>query len=136
MNKHTSLAAAVFVAVLSLPLLASAQDRDQTRDQTRDQLRDTTQSNVYGWQLMTRQERAEYRARMRSLRTAQERERFRREHHERMQERAVKSFACGSLRFRGEIHFSIRRRTRNSRVLSKENRRRAWYRKSSSTLPS
>ena len=88
MNKHTSLAAAVFVAVLSLPLLASAQDRDQTRDQTRDQLRDTTQSNVYGWQLMTRQERAEYRARMRSLRTAQERERFRREHHERMQERA------------------------------------------------
>ena len=83
MNKHTSLAAAVFVAVLSLPLLASAQDRDQTRDQTRDQLRDTTQSNVYGWQLMTRQERAEYRARMRSLRRAQERERFRREHHER-----------------------------------------------------
>ncbi len=50
--------------------------------------RDQTQSNVYGWQLMTQQERAEYGARMRSLRTAQERERFRLEHHERMQERA------------------------------------------------
>jgi hypothetical protein len=88
MSKHKVLAAAVVAAALSLPLVSLAQDRDQTRDQTRDQLRDTTQGNVYGWQLMSRQERAEYRARMRSLRTAQERERFRLEHHERMQERA------------------------------------------------
>jgi hypothetical protein len=84
MSKHKSFAAVVVAAALSFPFLSLAQDRDQARDQLRDQ----TQSNVYGWQLMTQQERAEYRARMRNLRTAQEREQFRLEHHERMQERA------------------------------------------------
>jgi hypothetical protein len=43
---------------------------------------------VYGWQLMTQQERNEYRTKMRSLKTAEERERFRLEHHKLMQERA------------------------------------------------
>lgn len=88
MSKYKSFAALAVAAALSFPLLSLAQDRDQTRDQLRDQTRDQTQSNVYGWQLMTQQERAEYGARMRSLRTEQERERFRLEHHERMQERA------------------------------------------------
>ncbi len=46
------------------------------------------QERIYGSQLMTEQERVEYRARMRTLRTAQEREQFRHEHHERMKERA------------------------------------------------
>src|SRR5574340_387628 len=43
---------------------------------------------VYGSQLMTREERAEYRARMRSMKTKEEREAFRMEHHQKMQERA------------------------------------------------
>ena len=43
---------------------------------------------VYGWQLMTQQERTEYRAKMRTLKTAEERERYRVEHHKMMQERA------------------------------------------------
>lgn len=43
---------------------------------------------VYGSQLMTPEERAEYRARMRAATTAEEREKIRREHHGRMQERA------------------------------------------------
>jgi len=43
---------------------------------------------VYGSQLMTREERAEYRARMRSLKTGEERQAFRMEHHKKMQERA------------------------------------------------
>lgn len=43
---------------------------------------------IYGQQLMTEQERAEHREQMRSLRTEEEREAFRQEHHERMQERA------------------------------------------------
>jgi hypothetical protein len=43
---------------------------------------------VYGWQLMTQQERNEYRAKMRTMKTAEERERFRLEHHKMMQERA------------------------------------------------
>lgn len=46
------------------------------------------QEQVYGSQMMTRQERAEYRARMRAAKTAGEREQIRKEHHERMKERA------------------------------------------------
>lgn len=43
---------------------------------------------VYGWQLMTEQERAEHRAKMQSMETKEERERYRMEHHQKMQERA------------------------------------------------
>ena len=51
-----------------------------------DRLRDRDQ--VYGWQLMTPAERSEYRMKMRSLKTTQERETLRRQHHEEMQKRA------------------------------------------------
>jgi len=43
---------------------------------------------IYGSELMTPQERSEYQARMRALKTEQEREAFRLEHHKKMQERA------------------------------------------------
>jgi hypothetical protein len=43
---------------------------------------------IYGSQLMTEQERLEYRERMRAATTAEERERIRLEHHAQMQERA------------------------------------------------
>lgn len=43
---------------------------------------------AYGWQLMTERERLEYRERMRSARSAEERQRIQAEHHARMQERA------------------------------------------------
>jgi hypothetical protein len=43
---------------------------------------------VYGYQLMSEQERAEHRAKMRSFQTEQEREAYRKEHHKMMQERA------------------------------------------------
>ena len=43
---------------------------------------------IYGSQLMTPQERTEYRAKMRSLKTKEEREALRMEHHQQMQERA------------------------------------------------
>lgn len=60
------------------------QDRAQTRSQTRDRDRE----QIYGSQLMTLQERAEYHRRLRALKTEEEREQFRLEHHARMQERA------------------------------------------------
>ena len=47
-----------------------------------------TQKQVYGSQLMTQQERAEHRTKMRSAKSAEEREQIRKEHHERMKERA------------------------------------------------
>ena len=43
---------------------------------------------VYGSELMTDQEREEYRERLSNAETAEERERIRSDHHERMQERA------------------------------------------------
>ena len=46
------------------------------------------EQQVYGYQLMTEQERIEHRAKMQSMKTAEERERYRIEHHKKMQERA------------------------------------------------
>lgn len=75
--------AALFVTGL---LFGSAHADDQDRLQTRDQLQSKDQ--IYGSQLMTQQERNEYRAQMRAAKTAEERERIRHEHHEQMQKRA------------------------------------------------
>lgn len=46
------------------------------------------QEQVYGSQIMTQQERIEFRARMSAATTAEEREQIRKEHHEQMQARA------------------------------------------------
>lgn len=48
----------------------------------------TGSKTIYGSQLMTPAERSAYRQKMRSLKTAQEREAFRMQHHEEMQKRA------------------------------------------------
>ena len=75
-------------AAILVPAYASfAQDRtqDQTQSQTRQTIRDR---DIYGYQLMTPQERSEYRQRMRAAKTVQEREQIRAEHHEEMQKRA------------------------------------------------
>ena len=55
-----------------------AQDRIQTQKQER----------IYGSQLMTPQERADYRAKMHAAKTPEERENIRKEHHALMQARA------------------------------------------------
>ena len=92
--KRSSLTRAVLFSVLATAttLVAAqdrdrtqAQDQDRTQTQDRDQIRD---SDIYGSQLMTQQERNQYRERMRAAQTQQERERLRAEHHERMRERA------------------------------------------------
>ena len=44
--------------------------------------------DIYGYQLMTERERSEYRERMRTAATEQERQQLRNAHHEQMQERA------------------------------------------------
>lgn len=55
---------------------------DQVQQQSK------AQSQVYGSQLMTREERIEYRTKMRSLKTREERDALQMEHHQNMQERA------------------------------------------------
>jgi hypothetical protein len=56
-----------------------------TKAQPRQRIRDR---DIYGYGMMTPQERNEYRQRMQQAQTAEERERIRAEHHERMKERA------------------------------------------------
>ena len=62
--------------------LAADQERAQERVQTQEL------EQFYGSQLMTQQERAEHRAKMRAAKSAGEREQIRKEHHERMKKRA------------------------------------------------
>lgn len=58
---------------------APAQEKAQTQKQ----------EQVYGSQLMTQQERLEYRNKMVAAKTAEEREQIRKNHHEAMKERAT-----------------------------------------------
>jgi hypothetical protein len=63
--------------------------RDVDKDQDRLRDRDRDRDQIYGSQLMTTSERSAYRKKMRSLKTSQEREAFRTQHHEEMQKRAA-----------------------------------------------
>ena len=79
----------VLVSVLAVTLslcagFAVAADQGRTQEMAQSQ----DQERIYGSQLMTRQERVEYRAKLRAAKTAEERERIRNEHHEQMKERA------------------------------------------------
>lgn len=74
--KHLSILAISLFVALGVPVPVAADSHMQARER------------VYGSEIMTQQERTEYRDRMRALKTEQEREAFRREHHQKMQERA------------------------------------------------
>lgn len=74
-----------FAGVLALPLVAAvAVENEQLEQKEQAQV----QQQVYGWQLMTDEERAEHRAKMRSATSSEEREAYRQEHHKLMQARA------------------------------------------------
>ncbi|MBK5207650.1 MAG: hypothetical protein JJD98_20340 [Polaromonas sp.] len=83
-SKLGAAAMVIAVAATGVATSAAAQDKDQERDRV--QLRD--QDRIFGSQLMTQQERIEYANRMRSMKSEQEREAFRLEHHKQMQDRA------------------------------------------------
>ena len=78
----TMLAGTLFVS--ANPLSAAEQDRTKEKIQTQSK----DQEQIYGSELMTEKERSEYRERMRSAKTEQEREKLRNEHHNRMLARA------------------------------------------------
>jgi len=69
----------VVIATLALSL-----DTAIAADQERAQQQIQKQEQIYGSQMMTPQEREEYRLKMRAAKTVEEREQIRREHHERM----------------------------------------------------
>ena len=64
-----------------------AENQDMVRNRARE-LGVDLPAPVYGQQLMTEQEQAQYRERLRTAANAQERERLQNEHRERMRERA------------------------------------------------
>ena len=79
---------AVLAGILLLapwPSTGAEQERHEERMETQQQ-----EQRAYGWQLMTPEERIEYRNRLRAAHTGQERETIRAEHHEQMKERAKK----------------------------------------------
>ncbi len=83
MLKHTMIMSAMTCALtLSSGLVMSA-DQDQTQQQEQEQ--------VYGRDLMSKQEHDEHRSRMRAAKTAEEREQIRNEMRERMKKRANES---------------------------------------------
>lgn len=81
-----ALAAAVSMSAVMTATPALAQD--QTRDQTQDRTQLRTQEQIYGSQLMTPAEREAHWAKLRAMKTEEERNAFRLQHHEQMQERA------------------------------------------------
>lgn len=90
--KKQALIVTVAAGILSLVAgVAPATDQERVRENVRGKVRTEAkeQERVYGSQLMTRKERVEYRARMRAAKTEQEREQLRKEHHERMKEKAM-----------------------------------------------
>ena len=80
----------IFGVSLFLPSLVMAQDqlRDRDQDAVQQQDRDQLHDQVYGWDLMTAEERMQHRQTMRNMKTQEEREAYRMEHHNMMQERA------------------------------------------------
>lgn len=82
----TTLAGSLIVATGMV--CAADEVKARAQDQTQDQTRTRLQDQIYGSQLMTEQERLEHRNRMRSFKTEEERNTYRLEHHNRMQERA------------------------------------------------
>ena len=85
LKKTLMLTAMTGVAAVTIGLAIAA---DQDRTQQQGQTQTKTQDQIYGSQLMTQQERAEFRSRMRAAKTAEEREQIRKEHHESMKVRA------------------------------------------------
>lgn len=86
MIKRTEILSVVAGVVALLPALCMAAGQERTQVQT--QIQQQEQEQIYGSQLMTQEEMAEHRARMRSLKTNEERQTYRLEHHQKMQERA------------------------------------------------
>lgn len=82
--KHVSMLALSLCMAMGIAAPAAAQMQTPGQSQMREQDREP----IYGSELMTLQERNEYQAQMRALKTEQEREAFRLEHHKKMQERA------------------------------------------------
>jgi len=78
-----SVGTVLLIGVLLMPAAAFAGSQPQQAQE-----QEQVTERVYGWELMSDQERREHRMKMQSLKTQEERERYRLEHHKKMQQRA------------------------------------------------
>lgn len=78
---------AILLSFSIQPLIASDDDYDDD-DYYENEYNDDRKERVYGWELMTEEELAEHRDKMRSLETRKERWEYRKEHHQKLLERA------------------------------------------------
>ena len=76
--KATSISTLLACLVMGVSLNAGAADQSRTETQTQTQVNAKKQDVIYGSQLMTYKERRAYQAKMRSLKTTEEREALRR----------------------------------------------------------
>lgn len=103
--KHTSMIPVIATSLFCLSTISLAADQvqdkargqdqlqtqDQTKTQDKDQLRTQDQlqdKQIYGHQLMSAEERNQFRQKMMTAKTVEEREQIRAEHHKTMQARA------------------------------------------------
>jgi len=97
--KHISLSGLACLLLLAAGVIQAAdqaqdrtrlQEQEQKQEQMQEQAQERTRLRepIYGSQLMSEQEREQHRAQIRNLKTEQEREAYRLEHHKRMQARA------------------------------------------------
>jgi hypothetical protein len=86
MIKHIVILLMAAGVVVFCPAISKATEQENSQKQVQKQ--EQKKDQIYGSQLMTPEERAEHRAKMRSLKTREEREAYRLEHHKKMQERA------------------------------------------------
>jgi hypothetical protein len=84
MIKRTLMVSALATALILSTGFALAADKGSGQERVQTQ----KQEQIYGSQLMTKQERAEYRNTMRATKTAEKREQIRKRHRQRMRKRA------------------------------------------------
>ncbi len=85
---HGVLARSAAALLCSAFLAVASSAEEPTSEQDATEERQPARERVYGWELMTDEELAEHRTRMRNAKTREEREQIRREHHAKMLERA------------------------------------------------
>lgn len=88
MKQFSLLALGITLAVACVSNLAAQTPEKAAGQPAATQQAPDDDTVIYGYQLMTPEERQAHRIKMRSLTTVQEREAFRLEHHQAMQERA------------------------------------------------
>lgn len=84
-NRHTIVMLLFSASMMTSPVIVA---EDQVRDQKQETVQEQMRQQVFGWELMTPEERAQHREMMRNLKTEQERQAYRMEHHKRMLQRA------------------------------------------------